>query len=589
MKRWISLLVLLLLLTGCGQEGMTDTDIPQTPTEPEYTQQRLLSAELPEGTFSSVAAMGSNLLLVEEEGLVLLSGQTLEVLKSTSFENATAADCDLLQVRSNGLVYYNRVTRMLYFIGSSLQRVSCMQLQEKALGTVQLTSNEDKLYYCTAEGIRVLDLGTGITRTLTSRAGKWLGITQLMFDESLLCCSLQEEDGTVITCFISAQNGKTVREVEGIENMQSVGELYFCGLQTDDQSEWIYGWQNKQPRNFTPKTNAALTPLLEGKVVVAVEHIKAGSILYCYNLINGRRTSAVKLSGVSDVTAMTWTDEGICFLGDEEIFVWDISQTPTADKSVYMNYRYTEDDPNRLGLLDRLQQANALGQTYGVNILLWGNAEEAAPKGFEFVVDHVPENYDAALKELERLLSQFPAGFFEKTGQWTPCGKLNIVLVQQINTPSEDVYSTLDGMQYLLGGDSYIALAMSDSMEQSFYHAMGHVVDTVVMSNSNALYEWSKLNPSSFRYDNDYIANLGRTDTKYLEGQKRYFINTFAMSFPAEDRATILEYACMPGNADYFSSAPMQKKLQTICGGIREVFGLTGESYLWEQYLQTED
>ena len=49
----------------------------------------------------------------------------------------------------------------------------------------------------------------------------------------------------------------------------------------------------------------------------------------------------------------------------------------------------------------------------------------------------------------------------------------------------------------------------------------------------------------------------------------------------------ILEYAANPGNGERFLSPVMQNKLQRICLGIREAFGLTNssQSFVWEQYL----
>lgn len=588
MKRWMSLLVLLLLLTGCAQQGTAGTDVSQPAAEQENTQQRLVNAELPEGEYASITAMGGDLLLMGDEKLVLVSGQTLEVLKSAKLDDVSLLDCDLLQANSNGLVCYDRASRNLIFLNADLQEIRRILLREEPMGTLQLAEDQNTVYYCTAEGIRVQDLNTGICRTLAAKEGDWQGITQLMFDESVLCCSLAKDDGSITTFFVSALNGNFVQEVEGMDGMLACGDLYFCRLQTEGQSEWIYGWKNKQPRNFTPKTEAELIPLLEGRMVVTVEKIKAGSILYGYNLGSGRRAASVKLSGVSKVTAMTWLDGSIYFLGDGEIYCWDYSLTPTADEAVYMSYRYTEDDPDRLGMLDRMQQAKQLEDTYGVNLILWSSVTDVEPQGFDFAVEHVPENYDQALAKLDEVLSRFPSGFFAKAGRWTESGRLNIVLVQQIDSTVENTCATSQRMQYLLGSDSYIVLAMGDSLEQSFYHAMGHVVDAVVMSNSTALYDWSELNPARFQYDNDYVANQKRTDTKYLEEKNRYFISTFSMSYPVEDRATILEYALMPGNEAYFTSAKMQKKLQTMCDGIREAFELKGTDYAWEQYLPDE-
>ena len=71
--------------------------------------------------------------------------------------------------------------------------------------------------------------------------------------------------------------------------------------------------------------------------------------------------------------------------------------------------------------------------------------------------------------------------------------------------------------------------------------------------------------------------------------ENRYFVDLYSMGYPKEDRARIMEYATLAGQADLFQSAPMQSKLRKLCQGIRKAFDLEKEpvSYLWEQYLET--
>ena len=59
------------------------------------------------------------------------------------------------------------------------------------------------------------------------------------------------------------------------------------------------------------------------------------------------------------------------------------------------------------------------------------------------------------------------------------------------------------------------------------------------------------------------------------------------MSFPKEDRARVMEYAMLPGNEKLFQAPALQAKLQALCDGIREAYGLEDaeDSFLWEQYL----
>ena len=86
----------------------------------------------------------------------------------------------------------------------------------------------------------------------------------------------------------------------------------------------------------------------------------------------------------------------------------------------------------------------------------------------------------------------------------------------------------------------------------------------------------------------DYISNLNRDPVQYLEDGTRAFIDTYSMSFPKEDRARIMQYAATADHGYYFESEIMQRKLRTLCEGIRIAFDLREcpVAFVWEQYLQ---
>ena len=112
-------------------------------------------------------------------------------------------------------------------------------------------------------------------------------------------------------------------------------------------------------------------------------------------------------------------------------------------------------------------------------------------------------------------------------------------------------------------------------------------METVVLTESSAYDRWDNLNPDDFAYDNDYVSNQSRDGSPWMKAGKEYFIDTYSMSFPKEDRARLFEYAMIPGHADLFRSPNLQRKLQQLCTGIREAFGLEdyAEPLPWEQYL----
>ena len=77
----------------------------------------------------------------------------------------------------------------------------------------------------------------------------------------------------------------------------------------------------------------------------------------------------------------------------------------------------------------------------------------------------------------------------------------------------------------------------------------------------------------NFSSQYSYLYYADRDDRSLIDGENRAFIDYYSMTFPKEDRATIFEYACMPGNEEIFKSAAIQKKLQRICRIKRKRFG----------------
>jgi hypothetical protein len=161
-----------------------------------------------------------------------------------------------------------------------------------------------------------------------------------------------------------------------------------------------------------------------------------------------------------------------------------------------------------------------------------------------------------------------------------------VSLVREVYGTNELGSLTLEhGAHFWHNGSSYLVLMMNDQMERSFYHELFHAMDSYILTETKVYDDWEQLNPSGFAYDYSYITNEYRDPQNHLESQTRAFIDTYSMSYPKEDRARIMEYAMLEGNEAYFTSKTMEKKLDTLCNGIRKAFKLPDGDYLWEQYL----
>ena len=211
---------------------------------------------------------------------------------------------------------------------------------------------------------------------------------------------------------------------------------------------------------------------------------------------------------------------------------------------------------------------------------------EKEPYDYDLEYEHMVGVLQRELELLDRNLSRYPEGFLSTLA--SRFDGITICIVRSLTGTAEaGSLTSADGIQFLNGYRAYIALAAPHNTEYALYHEMCHLIDTVVITESGAYDRWDELNPQDFTYDFDYIANQTRDGSAYLQESNRYFIDTYSMSFPKEDRARILEYAMKSDRASFFRSEIMQKKLRKLCEGIREAFDLknSAEVFCWEQYL----
>ena len=248
---------------------------------------------------------------------------------------------------------------------------------------------------------------------------------------------------------------------------------------------------------------------------------------------------------------------------------------------------YTRDFPDVQGQASCETLARELGEQYGITVLLFEKAAACAPWDYAFTAEYRVDKTNWALEDLKATLEAFPEGFLAKLRQdWED---LTVCIVDTIQGTAESgSLDSAEGLQFQNGSHFYIALAPKeeDSLKHTLFHEFSHLIDNRVLTKTGAYDNWNDLNPQDFAYSLDLNADM----TPYkalLTGPDRVFIDNYAMTFPAEDRARIFECACTSGNEEDFVSPILQAKLQRICTGIRQAFDLEDapERFLWEQYL----
>ena len=610
MKRIIPLL-LALLLCGCGA-GQLPENVPATETavatEPSGCYASGSEAELLSGgavrkytpripdTYAIAAADGDILLFsgVEETRITLLKGDHLYEAASLTLDFWIHPEDPSFQVSDRGITYYDFVNRCVVFLDKALKQVSTLAVPEEMVGQPILSSDRLKLYYCTPGAIRVMDLETDIDRLIRQTGYQDQYLADILLEDTVLRLSVSEGDKTE-SIYILAQSGELVGQ-HGADTLVTIGgERYYADVPEGSMNVHLFGKAGEEPAALTPENPfAAVTWLDDLHGALTVEQSHELLILDYYDLHTGRCSASQQMRGIS--TPWSIVDEPargcVTFLSedgeDSALYRWDPGASLSGADAVYTSERYTLENMDEAGIAKCLALAETLNETYGVELLLGMDAVKVEPWDYELYPEYQVPVIRRALTQMEQILQQYPTDFFRILSDGTTEGPVRICLVRAATgSPESGSLTETNGIQFWDENTAYVAVAAGNMMEQTFFHEMFHVIETRVLSNSNAYYEWDKLNPEGFAYDYSYVTNLEREGEAYLEGEERAFIDTYSMSFPKEDRARIMEYAATVGNETYFLSETMQNKLRVLCEGIRQAFALEGstEFFIWEQYL----
>lgn len=599
MKRFVILLLLPLLLAGCSRPPVTGTEPSTAPTVPEpsglYDPESELEQStggavqcypLDDDTCSRILPLGSDLLLVSRDNtrLTLVTGANLVPV----IEKEIPFHVQHLQTSPEGVAYWDEENRAVIFLSTTLRETSRLQLPQELIGQSWLSPEWNSLYYCTESGLRRLDLGSGISQLVTAQESSSQSVTGVFLNGSVVRCTLTDSDGTTLTRMISCTNGEILWEGTSLYELTSAGNDWFARVDQGVVQELLFGDGDTIQNLWLEDTYNGLLSIPEQNAVLTYREAAWGNRVNYYDLSTGRRCASVRLKGIQQIRDICpdadgegiWLLAQNASLGTDVICRWTPGDSPTGDLADYTQAHYTRDDPDTQGLQSLQAQLQYLRDTRSIALLI-GDAAATVPKGLSVETEYLVPAFEQYVPVLERLLTQFPEDFFAKAAQRTPSGLIHIALVRSFAGQVSD----MPVLHFRQDGEIYLILQMDGDLQQNFYHSVSHMIETRLLSSCTALYDWDKLNPEGFSYDNDYRKNLDRDDAQYLQGADRGFIDTFSMSFAREDRARILEYACMPGNEELFQCRILQQKLQMLCAGIREAFFLDGSAYIWEQYL----
>jgi len=583
--------LLCLLLLGCS----APSDAVKTPTELQTAVSSEEAARLQARYDGAVEVLSLPMQNAEEivpygEGFLLRSGRALFLLDETG---VPAADCVLdfdPQILSckGALSVFDSSSRQLVFLDRSLEESRRISLPEDLSGNPVLSSGGDALYYCTSTGIYGWDLESGIRRRI--KESSWDGQTMvgIHLEDRILQCRIPEEDA-VRDLFLDADNGQLLQEMDTEICLATTGKTYYCSFFSGSVQNLVFGRSTDTLRGLFPEDLTASGFFLPGLHSAVTRSLTPDDRLQLslYRLDSGYLQDTLILDAVHNPKAILSSGSSLVLLisdsGRDFLLKWIPGPEPENTRD-HTDLYYTAENPDHAGLSLCRDYASQLSERFGVEILIWKDAAAVEPWDYSFEPEHRYPVILDQLQLLEACLNQYPGSLLADTA--AHFDTLKICLVREITgIAGAESLSAATGIQFLNGSDAHVVLAAGPYARQALYHELFHVMETHILSHSNALDRWEELNPSGFSYDLNHGANARRNSGVYLEAGQRAFVDTYSMSFPKEDRARIFEYAMLPGQEHLFRSKTMQSKLTAICTGIREAYGLK-DAYPWEQYLQ---
>lgn len=607
MKRLIWLILALLLLTGCTVspvETTPSTEATEPPGiyQPGHALENQSSGAIRvfplEDSADAIAFMGSTLVTFRQEGgktvVTPYLGQNLTQQTGATLDGTFLPNDKVIRLDQQRIGYYDQESKSVVLLDSGLQETGRVRMPQDMVGLPVISETLATVFYCNGSEVRALSLESGINRLLRRQNCQALSVEASFFADSVLMCAVMDNDGNSYVEFISSQTGESFGADNAFTALDVWQNQYFLQRQDHLVTEYLFTADDGSQQCFHPKSDLSqVYSLLAVNCAATVTQEVGGVHLEVFDLFSGKAAGQILLEGVADIHSLTADPEqdAVWFLATDEatgktvLCSWDFESSPVADDAVYTAPRYTLKNPDTAGLAACRTYADSLEDRFGVEIAF--GSEPLHASDYSLIFEHQPTVIQNALEQLEKALSVFPEDFFKIVSEVSDSEKIHIGLVRGLKRKNTGVPEGIDAYQYWVDGNAWMALPVGDTVDQMFIHELAHVLDTFVYSKNVSYDEWSKLNPKDFSYDLSYSQYKDRTDSQYLSGKKRAFVDSYSMTYPKEDRARIFDCALAEGNAELFASETMQAKLRQFCVGLRNACGWKKDerTFPWEQYL----
>lgn len=596
-------LLLALLLGGCGQTAPDPQPSEATQTTDTSTPARLdgqsrgsvTTYTLEQGSCARILGYqeGRCVLLTTDGQICLFQADTMEIENSRVLACAFPPDDASILVRDDQISYFDSNEGAYVTLGKNLTRISAVTIRDTIVAGPIMAEDFSTVYYCTADGVRALDMATGNSRMLRQEHGRIVSLDALLFDGSILRYTRQEEDTAQDTVFIRTDDGSQV-ELPPLDGPVTTWDDSYAGVMEVEQPmglcRLILTGQRAQAPQRLDVGNRWESVLFPGEGTALVQTVTENGLLAeLYRLSDGVVQASRIFENQSESFRHGWFDGTSLWLWNDDdslLHRWNTAADACTGESCLAPY-YTLSDPDEAGLESADLRAQRLSQIYGISITLTQGDNRTNGADYDQYPDLRPGQYLSALSALHEALESLPEGLCALLGA---DGQLSIELVDEFD-PAQPLTSGTGSLE--LEAPRVIRVSICPELKSIFYHELYHAMELTIQSRTNILERWSQYNPDGFAYTggNSALEPGEPTESTWLEPESSCFADEFCLVSAREDRAQTFLYAMLDDQQSRFQTEAMQGKLALLSKAFRAAFPDYGELeqvFRWEQYLDDE-
>jgi len=269
----------------------------------------------------------------------------------------------------------------------------------------------------------------------------------------------------------------------------------------------------------------------------------------------------------------------------------------TVDLSSVNNPLYVPDELSP-ELQPLREKADELEEKYKVDIYI---GEECGNMIGGYVVEPLTgyHSIELALYELDSEMERYPINFFSQF-RYSWLDGLDIYLAGSLTGTSGENLSVAGGFQTEYDSNVLLVIDCQYLSDMStFHHELSHAIDDKIINTMYSLEEpyfseekWASFNPSENMYTLNYnqfgydeYMDYAYYNRIWVDGvvENTCFIDSYSMTYPTEDRATLFE-AVMMNELDLNTTPYLKLKMEYYAECIRETF-VTAE---WDEAVPWE-